>query len=422
MELAEWSNKRISCVRATNPAGQAGQVVAIVALAFFVLVGSVALATDGSQAYAQRRLAQKAADACAMAGMRAHLRGGDEAAVETAIHKYAQLNGLDPSYPGSVLWSYVGEGEEDVGVAVTTTLTFRTAFAGVFGFDTLDIGASAQAGVMYEYLPGTPAFSWALFANNSSDPQAITLDGNSTIVEAGTLVMGSVHSNGGIYITGNNNVIQGGTESVGPFFLDGNNNVIDSPFEVTESGGCTIQGNNDYATPTNTANWEEMPQWNLTDYGPNRPSWVPESDWHYYDSDLVIDVSNQTLTGVYYVEGNLTFNANYLVGQATFVATGSILATGEHYEFMPYDGEVLMFANGGDLQIGIQNSNNMELGGVLYAPHGQAGVDGNALSTPLAGSIIADTIEIVGNATCIAAYSTVYFESGTTIMSVVLVQ
>ena len=389
-----------------------GQALTFMALAMVALMGSMALAMDGSNAYAQRRRMQNAADAAALAGARAHATGGDGQAVQAAIYEYAELNGADLATPDSVSWSYSDEGEEHVGVVVTTTATFPTSFARVIGYSSLSVRASAEAEIGQS--AAGPAFGWAMFANNPTSDQAIMIEGNNAEVGEvvlGTVVLGGIHSNGGIYVDGNNNVIWGATESVRQFSLTGNNNVIDSPFEITASGGYTIQGqNNVYPSPNYTANLEDMPQYSLSDYGPSKPDWVPDEHWHYHSGDLTLDQNNETWTGVYYVEGDITLSGNHLGGQVTFVTTGSILVTGENYDFVTYDDKMLFFANSGDILIGTTNSNSMEYSGIVYAPQGRVGINGNCLSTPLYGSIIADTIEFDGNNTQIVVYKRDYFE------------
>src|SRR5215212_4235943 len=69
-----------------------GQAVVLAALAFIVLVGALGLALDGANAYNQRRNANNAADAAAMAGTRALLdaneNGGDDDDVYQVVKAY----------------------------------------------------------------------------------------------------------------------------------------------------------------------------------------------------------------------------------------------------------------------------------------------------------------------------------------------
>jgi hypothetical protein len=117
------------------PRRERGQTLVIVALAMVALMGMLALTFDGGYAFFQRRLAQTAADAGALAGARARCTGeGDPAAVavdyavnHNAAHEAtAEVNGAD--------------------VYVETSITFNTFFASVLGRPEVEVRASAQAG------------------------------------------------------------------------------------------------------------------------------------------------------------------------------------------------------------------------------------------------------------------------------------
>jgi hypothetical protein len=74
-----------------------GQTLVLVALIAIILIGFVALAVDGGNAYAVRREAQSAADAAAMAGTWAMVeyRGASPAAdILMYVNQYAQANGV----------------------------------------------------------------------------------------------------------------------------------------------------------------------------------------------------------------------------------------------------------------------------------------------------------------------------------------
>ena len=369
-------------------ARQEGQLLVIAALAMVLLVGLLALAIDGGNAYAQRRAMQNAADAAALAGAHALRDGGN---VQAAIYEYAGRNGVDG--PANIAWSYIDEEEEHVGVVATTTITFSTFFAGVLDVPSMSASASAAA-----RLVGGSSFDWALFAANLNEDQAISVDGNGVRVE------GNIHSNGGIYINGNNTTVDGGTESVRYFSLDGNNNTLGSPFELTESGGYKVSGgNNSYPAPSYTANAVEVPQYNLSDYGPGKPDWVHETDWHYHSGNWSFSQNNKTLTGLYYVEGNITLSGNNLSGHATFVATGNITLDANNYSFTTYDDKLVLFA-GGNAEI---SGNSTNLSGIVYAPQGEVKINGNHRA--INGGVIAGTISINGNNGNIVSDSS-YFE------------
>ena len=66
-----------------------GQILVLVALALFVLVGFVALAVDVGHIYRERRHMQNAADAGALAGARELCQGEGASQAEARAREYA---------------------------------------------------------------------------------------------------------------------------------------------------------------------------------------------------------------------------------------------------------------------------------------------------------------------------------------------
>lgn len=116
-----------------------GQVLVLVALSIFVLVGFTALAVDGGNLYATRRKMQNAADAGALAGARQLCFEADKSfgAVESVAQEYA------------INWNLAEEAEVTVSDVYTVTVVARTTadtfFAGVIGWQEVDVAASASA-------------------------------------------------------------------------------------------------------------------------------------------------------------------------------------------------------------------------------------------------------------------------------------
>src|SRR5262245_24834255 len=144
-----------------------GQAVVLAALAFIVLVGALGLALDGANAYNQRRNANNAADAAAMAGTRALLEAnensGNNGDVYQAVEAY--LDTHLPASSGTMTWNayyidrngnQIGGGaipndtnpvevvdmaEEDNvrGIAVDVRFTFKTFFMPLLGRNDLTV-------------------------------------------------------------------------------------------------------------------------------------------------------------------------------------------------------------------------------------------------------------------------------------------
>ncbi|MCX6049135.1 MAG: pilus assembly protein TadG-related protein [Chloroflexi bacterium] len=114
-----------------------GVAAIYVALALPVLLGFAALAIDGSNLYAQQGRMQTAADAAALAGAQRLAQGDTTTQVQSVVQTLATANGAN-----SVSVSYLNSNTE---VQVTAVHTFATFFAGVIGYPTFSVQATAKA-------------------------------------------------------------------------------------------------------------------------------------------------------------------------------------------------------------------------------------------------------------------------------------
>lgn len=201
--------------------GRSGQTLVLVALMLTALIGLAALAIDGNQAYAQRRRAQNAADAGALAGTRAlwfaqHGVGG-ETAILQAIHSVVEAQGIPDAggQPGDAqnanvqAFYYISEAEQIPipagavppnarGIAVVVRNPFRSFLAAVIGHAWLEVRAQATA----IYSPGWSSGEYALTAlcknENTNGPcyqNALNLSGSDIYINGG------IHSNAGLNLT-----------------------------------------------------------------------------------------------------------------------------------------------------------------------------------------------------------------------------
>ena len=111
-----------------------GQILPWVVLIAFVIFGMVALIVDGGALLSNRRTAQAAADAAALAGAKRICSGYSDAI--PVAEAYAIDNGAS-----SVTVSMIGKE-----VNVSTTVSNSSFFAGLFGEEALITGAQASAG------------------------------------------------------------------------------------------------------------------------------------------------------------------------------------------------------------------------------------------------------------------------------------
>ena len=119
------------------------QILPIVAIGMFAMIGMAALLLDSGVLMANRRSAQAAADAGALAGARLICLEQSESAIEAEALYYAvDLNKADPSTTASYD-SITGL------VTVVAQIEQNSWFARIFGDDTLSASASASAGCYY---------------------------------------------------------------------------------------------------------------------------------------------------------------------------------------------------------------------------------------------------------------------------------
>ncbi len=129
-------------------ADEQGATIVYFALVLMVLFGMAGVAIDTSNAYAQRRIMQTAADAAALAGARALALEQGATQVSLEINELATANGAE-----GVSWTI---GNSDRNVEVVTTEGVETYFAKLFGFDVITVSAVSEAG----YLPAEPPLLW----------------------------------------------------------------------------------------------------------------------------------------------------------------------------------------------------------------------------------------------------------------------
>jgi hypothetical protein len=154
---------------------ESGQSIIVIAVAVVVLLALVALVVDVGNAYAQRRRAQNAMDAAALAGARRLAeRGVGEDVLEihvlNDIYRFAHENGVDPKVVDAwfidadgdrleTIDPWLGPAPNDAeGVEVEGDLPFVTYFAHLLGFSRMTASTYAKAWVL-----GGPCSADALF-------------------------------------------------------------------------------------------------------------------------------------------------------------------------------------------------------------------------------------------------------------------
>ncbi len=123
-----------------------GQVMVMFALFGMVLIGAMALALDVGYLLSERREAQAAADASALAGARALLGGESSSAVISTARKYAVDNGIASSDSGASNIEVDVEGDKwDGAVTVDVTMQVPRFFLGAIYTGPWEVSAHAVA-------------------------------------------------------------------------------------------------------------------------------------------------------------------------------------------------------------------------------------------------------------------------------------
>ena len=170
---------------------RSGQILIVFAFVFTLIIGTVALMLDGGRIYWEKRMAQSAADAAAMAGGLELVRGNslDDADVVSWVKNDATLYKFD-AREVSVLYppqtgSHTGDRNfVEVLVERDVPMTFMRAF----GVTTTTVRARATAGLQV----GGEACIIAL--NNDSTKSALKVNGSAGLTANCGIMTNSTHS------------------------------------------------------------------------------------------------------------------------------------------------------------------------------------------------------------------------------------
>lgn len=193
-----------------NRNGERGQLLVIFALALVAIVGIVGLVIDGGSAFVQKRDQQNVVDLAAMAAGYADLAGSDPA---TAARTIAAANGYTHGAGGTSVQVTV----DDDGVTVAITRPHRNYFAGILGFASWDVSATAtsRSGIPNGAFGAMPLiFNEDAFYNdanrNPASPASFGEPGTGTE----DIPLGADHFNWTVYCTANGNPCNGNSSTV----------------------------------------------------------------------------------------------------------------------------------------------------------------------------------------------------------------
>jgi len=370
-----------------------GQAIVILALAMIVLLAFAALAIDGGNTYVERRRAQNAADAGALAGARElwlRLSSGDssETTVRTETNKAAESNGISDAegapgdfYNSNVVAYYTDRNgnKQNIevgtsgsippnagGIQVTTKRKFGTFIAGIINRTTM--GAEAQATAVI--IPPEGCGDFAIFAScPDCGPNNLSTTGSTMTINGGGLYSGGdTHLN-------NTTIFNGTLYSVGTC----------SPQQQ-----CTNTG----APVINQGAPQTQPTWDFSDFRPGGSiANSLGSAYHYVNGNLN---SLSAGDGLYYVTGNVQINGAG-PNHVTIVSAGTQKYNGT-VNLSSYYHNLLFFSNSDDTNNGaIQvSASDSVWQGLIYAPNGDVNFSA-AQNLGVSGAIFARSVSASGS-------------------------
>lgn len=131
-------------MKASSKSSEQGQILILIVVTIVLMVALAALVIDGGNLYLNRRAAQTAADAAALAGAYERCANrGNQSAVENAVNEYA----INQNRASAVEEVVITDNQVDVTVSINTP----TFFAKIFGVRQETVVAQASANCL---LPG----------------------------------------------------------------------------------------------------------------------------------------------------------------------------------------------------------------------------------------------------------------------------
>lgn len=408
-----------------------GQSLVLIALAAIVLVAFVALAVDGSQTYSQRRVAQNAGDGAAVAGayrlgIQIRMVGtGTPAEFQRRIlrdmHAAAELHGLPDTngiagdeINGNLQAFFTDDQgtqlaacqvgtcttipEGTLGLRLQVRKEFDTYFAGVIGWDEATIGASALA-VVHAGAVGEDGRYWAIFADDT-----LACNQYEGQVTGSTIdIIGNVHSNGSFKMQGASAVADG---------------------QITYVDDCL--GCNSAPPPAESPSLHlEYPNFNAyrnlaMAEGTIHPGGTVTTNMGSASApitrvtgNVTFSGTNQRLTGLIFVQGNVRISGEGINGAFTIVAEGEIdmVGSAKNFNGRPYSNAAypllaresnvaLFFTNASGSNpcntpiIKISGSQN-RIRGCVMAPNGR--IDFSGSSNQVAGCLLGDQVDVSGS-------------------------
>lgn len=390
---------------------QSGQALILIVFGIIAILAVVGLATDGAHSFADRRQAQNAADAAALAA--AIARVSDQNFRDAAIFQIRN-NGYLNDGTGSAMEVYQPPMDGAYSCAslptdcqkyiqVKLTTHVNTWFASILGVNSLTNKVTAVARA--ENRARTPFYDGAaIVALNPSECSSMAFIGNAT-----TTLNGS-----GIFVNSTCNN-QPATNPQKAFYLGGNNHV-QAPWVKVVGGAYYTQGGLNLEQPLSTGSDPLQPirdeydlpapscgQAGFTD--PINPTVAEPGSYADFPPDGVTSMA----PGLYCL-GNLRIKNNLIGEDVTIVLTGGVqmsdnasitLKARTHGELA---GLLFYMAPSHQLQITLNGNSSSQFVGLILAPSAHVTINGTGKADAFTTQIIADTVTITGNSSLNLTY------------------
>ncbi len=395
-----------------------GQVLVLLALASFVLIGGLALALDVGYLMSERREAQGAADAAALAGARSLLAGESVSGATSAARAFAAANGVGGSDGSGVDVAISGD-RWDGTVAVDLQMEVQRFFVGALYTGPWRVSARAVADITDK-----ADSNYILIA---LDPPGIYVNGSMEL-EARN---GSIISNSNIESSGGSNIIttDGFIDAVG--FVEESDS-WQAPWGIREKRAPAVDPFAGYTAPIKPTGPPRTGTIRCNPHGHEDPAETgPDCNFlpgYYRNARIKVWDVARFAPGLYYFDNSsIELRGTHARVEGTgvnFYFTGNKNQT----YFDPQNGEVYLTAPGWnsdpdaltvhgdyrDLVIWIdvcpgpvfdsQGNQEFFLGGVFYAPCSELSLHGNPNGETVSGIVIGSSIEIKGTSDAIVTY------------------
>jgi Flp pilus assembly protein TadG len=410
---------------------ESGQAIVLLAISIVVLLGFTALAIDGGMVFADRRAAQNAADAAALAGALQKSNGRSDADVLLAAENSLHSNGFDPAnmiLSQSTVTDFSGAYHL---ITVELTSTTDTSFAHLFNAGQIENHVLAEARVRTSSpaMPGTAIVAMGNCRTDGGSLISIMGGGNSG---------GVLTYNGGIFLntpepSGSGHCAidppnSAGTwgirafdghliYSVGDHSYAGETKVSPVPIETGKFHGIPITDPlASIPEPICNSNGSHSGGvYNPGRYGgsgqPNLGAGTLLPGIYCITGDISY-AGNSSLTGtnvlLYFIDGGMSFRGNGAFNITAPVFGNCIGDEGNRADSCNYKGIAIFSARNNTSDIDVRGNGDIRITGLVYALNGEFLAKGGGSSVDewvVNGQVIARAARGDGNGSFVVTYN-----------------